>query len=61
MDAGISMKRIREAVDALKVPRDIIKAVIVSHEHSDHTRSAGALCRSLKMPLYISPDTYAYS
>jgi phosphoribosyl 1,2-cyclic phosphodiesterase len=61
LDAGISMKRIREAVDALKVPRDIIKAVIVSHEHSDHTRSAGALCRSLKIPLYISPDTYAYS
>ncbi|MDD3523462.1 MAG: MBL fold metallo-hydrolase [Candidatus Cloacimonetes bacterium] len=61
LDAGVSMKRIWEALDALKVPRTLIKAVVVSHEHSDHTRSAGALCRSLKIPLYISPDTYAYS
>ncbi|MCK9557916.1 MAG: MBL fold metallo-hydrolase [Candidatus Cloacimonetes bacterium] len=61
LDAGISMKRIWEALDTLRIQRSIIKAVIVSHEHSDHTRSAGALCRSLKIPLYISPDTFAYS
>jgi len=60
LDAGVSMKRIWEAFDLLKLPRTLVKAVIVSHEHSDHTRSAGALCRSLKIPLYISPDTYAY-
>jgi phosphoribosyl 1,2-cyclic phosphodiesterase len=60
LDAGISMKRIWEAFDALELPRSLVKAVIVSHEHSDHTRSAGALCRSLKVPLFISPDTYAY-
>lgn len=61
LDAGISMKRIWEAMDALNIPRSLVKAVIVSHEHSDHTRSAGAISRSLKVPLYISPDTYAYS
>ncbi len=59
LDAGISLKRIWEAMDALALPHSIIKAVLVSHEHSDHTRSAGALARSLKIPLYISADTYA--
>lgn len=60
LDAGISLKRIWAALDDLAVPRHTIKAVIVSHEHTDHTRSAGALARSLKIPLLISADTYAY-
>lgn len=61
VDAGISMRRILSALDQLKVSPTSVKAVIVSHEHSDHTRGAGALSRALKIPVYISPDTYAYS
>ncbi len=59
IDAGISLKRIWAALDELQVSRSLIKAVVVSHEHSDHTRSAGALARSLKIPLMITADTYA--
>lgn len=61
LDAGVSMKRIFNALDDLEQPHSIIKAVIVSHEHTDHARSAGALCRKLKIPLFISADTYSYS
>jgi len=61
VDAGISMKRIFCALEALKVPPQSLKAVIISHEHSDHTRGAGAICRKLKIPTLITPDTYAYS
>jgi phosphoribosyl 1,2-cyclic phosphodiesterase len=60
VDAGISMKRIYAALDALKVATESIKAVILSHEHSDHTRGAGALSRKLKIPVLVTPDTYAY-
>jgi phosphoribosyl 1,2-cyclic phosphodiesterase len=60
VDAGISMKRIYAALEQLKVPRESVKAVLVSHEHSDHTRGAGAICRNLKIPIMITPDTYAY-
>ncbi len=60
LDAGISLKRTWAALEALAVPKSSIQAVIVSHEHTDHTRSAGAMARKLKIPLYISPDTYAY-
>jgi phosphoribosyl 1,2-cyclic phosphodiesterase len=61
IDAGISLKRIFAALDALGVARSKIQAVIVSHEHSDHTLSAGSLSRALQIPVYISPDTYSYS
>ncbi|MDD2543516.1 MAG: MBL fold metallo-hydrolase [Candidatus Cloacimonetes bacterium] len=60
VDAGISMKRIYEALQALKVPKESIRAIIISHEHSDHTRGAGALSRNLKIPVLVTPDTYAY-
>lgn len=60
LDAGISVKRILESLDKLDVPHSLIKGVLVSHEHSDHSKSAGALCRKLKIPLYISANTYSY-
>lgn len=61
LDAGISLKRIYTTLDTLQVARSKIKAVVVSHEHSDHTLSAGAISRSLKIPVYISPDTFGYA
>lgn len=60
LDAGVSMKRILNSLDELDVPHSLIKAVIVSHEHTDHVRSAGAISRKLKIPLYISPETYSF-
>ncbi len=60
LDAGVSMKRILSALDELGQPHSLIKAVIVSHEHTDHSRSAGALSRKLKVPMFISADTYSY-
>lgn len=60
VDAGISMKRVFHALDQLKVPAKILKGIIISHEHSDHTKGAGAISRKLKIPVYISPDTHAF-
>lgn len=61
LDAGISLKRILSSVQELGIDEKSIKGVIVSHEHGDHTRSAGAISRKLRIPLYISPDTFSYS
>ncbi|MBW6513751.1 MAG: MBL fold metallo-hydrolase [Candidatus Syntrophosphaera sp.] len=59
LDAGVSAKAIFSALDALRIGRHEIKAVLVSHEHSDHTRSVGAIARMLKIPLYINECTYS--
>lgn len=59
LDAGVAARTIFSSLDALCVERREIKAVIVSHEHSDHTRGVGPLARMLNIPLYISRDTYA--
>ena len=39
----MSAKSIFNALDNLRVSRSEIKAIIISHEHSDHTRGVGAI------------------
>lgn len=58
LDAGVSAKTIFLALEALRIPKSEIKAVLVSHEHSDHTRGVGAVSRLLHIPLYINQETY---
>lgn len=57
LDAGVSAKRILQSLEALHVDREELKAIFLSHEHSDHSRSVGSLSRTLKIPLYITRDT----
>lgn len=43
VDAGISLKRIREGLAASGTPEEAVEAVLVTHEHSDHIRSIAAV------------------
>ncbi|HOH47218.1 MAG TPA: MBL fold metallo-hydrolase, partial [Candidatus Cloacimonadota bacterium] len=61
LDAGISAKRIFAALDSFRIDKEMVQAILISHEHSDHCGSAGALSRLLKRPVYITRDTFSYS
>ena len=52
VDAGIPLKRIREGLEMTATPEETVAAVLITHEHSDHIRSIGALTgsRGLKRP-----------
>ena len=58
-DAGISGVRAQRRLAA--EGRDIrtIDALIISHDHSDHVRSAGIYQRKFGVPLHITRDTLA--
>ena len=58
IDAGISRKQIilRMAERGLDVSK--IKAVFISHEHSDHIRGAYVLGKRLNIPVYLTAKTY---
>ena len=59
IDAGLSGIKISEAIRKLKLREDKIKALIISHEHSDHISGAGIICRKFKIPLYITQPTFS--
>ncbi|MDP4180805.1 MAG: MBL fold metallo-hydrolase [Bacillota bacterium] len=59
IDAGLSGKRIIEALCSVGEKPAEISAVLISHEHSDHIRGAGIISRKLNVPIYANENTWS--
>ncbi len=58
VDCGISGKEILANLNNIGVCSNAIKAVLVTHEHSDHIRSVGIISRKLGIPIYANTNTW---
>lgn len=58
IDAGVSGKRIEEALKSIGESFDKIAAIFVTHEHGDHICGAGILSRRYKIPIYTNKLTW---
>lgn len=58
VDAGVSGKRIEEALNSISVPVKSISGIVITHEHSDHINGAGILARRHKIPVYANELTW---
>lgn len=61
IDAGISCRTIEQRMKSLHLDINLIKAVFVSHEHSDHIKGIEILSKKYNLPVYISELTYRHS
>ncbi len=59
IDAGLSGVEIQKRLSLLGQAPEHLKAIIITHEHSDHVKGAGILSRRFDIPVYITPKTYA--
>ncbi|MGN0183213.1 MAG: MBL fold metallo-hydrolase [Candidatus Ornithomonoglobus sp.] len=59
VDCGASGKRILNALHDLDVEPEDISAIVVTHEHIDHTRGVGVLARKLKVPVFATAGTHS--
>ena len=59
VDAGLSGIEIARRMEAVGLRMESLKAILVSHEHSDHVRGVGVLARRHRLPVYITPATAA--
>jgi phosphoribosyl 1,2-cyclic phosphodiesterase len=57
IDAGISCRETERRMKRLGLPLDKVKAIFVSHEHSDHTKGIEVLARKYQLPVFITPLT----
>ena len=57
VDAGLSAAELLTRLAAVGVEGDTLDAILISHEHTDHTRGAGSLARKLRIPLLLSYPT----
>jgi len=57
VDAGLSGKEIKKRLAAIDVLPEDIQALVLTHEHIDHSRGAGVLSRQLGIPIFCSGET----
>ncbi|MDB4925899.1 MBL fold metallo-hydrolase [Mucilaginibacter sp.] len=57
IDAGISCRETETRMARLGLSMRKVKAIFVSHEHSDHIRGVTVLAKKYKLPVYITPLT----
>ena len=54
IDAGISLRRLKKALQENGLDTDSFSAVLVTHDHLDHIRHLGSFCKRLGKPVYTA-------
>lgn len=57
MDAGLSCRETEKRMRRLGLRMDKVKAIFISHEHTDHIKGVVILSRKYQLPVYITTDT----
>jgi phosphoribosyl 1,2-cyclic phosphodiesterase len=58
VDAGISCRETERRMERLNLSISMVKALFISHEHSDHINGASVLARKYDLPVYITSNTH---
>ena len=58
VDCGVSGKKIEQALDSIGVDIKTINALLLTHEHSDHTCSVGIVHRKSGADIFSNRETY---
>jgi len=57
LDAGLSARQLEQRLALIGVAADSLHAVLVSHDHHDHSCGVGPLARRFKLPVFMNPQT----
>ena len=58
VDAGLSARRLTALLAEIGVSPAQLSAVLLTHEHGDHTRGVSVLCRKFNLPVYAAFDCF---
>jgi phosphoribosyl 1,2-cyclic phosphodiesterase len=61
IDAGISCRETERRMIRMGLPLRNVRAIFITHEHTDHTRGAELLSRKYGIPVYITGSTHRNS
>ena len=59
VDCGMSGKQILNAMQSAGLEPSAIRALLITHEHSDHVKGAGVISRKLGVPIYATAGTWS--
>jgi phosphoribosyl 1,2-cyclic phosphodiesterase len=58
VDSGISARQTIARMLLKNLDPSLIKAIFITHEHADHTCGARVMSKKLKVPVYLTSQTY---
>lgn len=58
VDAGYSCKKIVDSLNSINIKPDEIDAILITHEHSDHTNGVGLFSKKYNIPVYANTETW---
>lgn len=58
IDAGVSLKKIITALEKININGEDINAILVTHDHIDHTKSIATLSNKYNIPVYANKKTW---
>ncbi|HWK04535.1 MAG TPA: MBL fold metallo-hydrolase [Puia sp.] len=57
VDAGISCRETEKRMKRLGLSMESVKAIFVSHEHTDHIKGIPVIAKKYQLPVYITTNT----
>ncbi len=57
VDVGFSGRQVERRLEAVGIDAGAIDAIVITHEHGDHTRGAGVFARRFGTPVYMTEGT----
>lgn len=57
VDAGLSCRETEKRIKLLGLAMQKVKAIFISHEHTDHIKGVAALAEKYQLPVYITKKT----
>jgi len=61
VDAGISCRETEKRMKRLGLSMQTVKAIFVSHEHTDHIKGIPVIAKKYQLPVYITTNTLSSS
>ena len=60
VDAGVSAKKLKQALLSREIDPSALGGIFITHEHSDHIKGMRILASTFKIPVYATEGTMAY-
>ena len=58
IDVGVSLKKLLDGLDNFNIDLNEIDAILITHEHTDHTKCLPMLTNKYNIPVYMTKKTF---
>ena len=58
IDAGVSLRRMKKILEGEGLDFNCFQSVLVTHDHGDHIRNLGSICKRLSRPVWTTPTLH---